>query len=108
MQCVHPFFLRKEQFYVPCGHCVACRIAKSREWSIRLLGELGYWISSCFLTLTYDELHVPLSLKKRDLQLFWKRLRKAFYPRKIKYFSCGEYGDQYGRPHQLSCNCFWC
>lgn len=99
MQCVHPFFLRKEQMYVPCGHCVACRIAKSREWSIRLLGELNYWISACFLTLTYDELHVPLSLKKRDLQLFWKRLRKAVEPRKIKYFSCGEYGETYGRPH---------
>lgn len=99
MQCVHPFYLRKEHMYVPCGHCVACRIAKSREWSIRLLGELNYWISACFLTLTYDELHVPLSLKKRDLQLFWKRLRKVVEPRKIKYFSCGEYGEIYGRPH---------
>ena len=40
-----------------------------------------------------------MSLSKRELQLFWKRLRKDLAPRKIKYFACGEYGDTYGRPH---------
>lgn len=60
---------------------------------------MGYWDHSVFLTLTYDDEHCPLSLSKRELQLFWKRLRKDLAPRKIKYFACGEYGDQYGRPH---------
>lgn len=55
--------------------------------------------TACFLTLTYDEEHCPLSLDKKELQKFWKRLRKAIAPRKIKYFACGEYGDTYGRPH---------
>jgi len=32
----------------------------------------------------------------RDLQLFWKRLRK-FYP--ARYLACGEYGERLGRPH---------
>jgi len=31
--------------------------------------------------------------------MFIKRLRKSISPLKIKYFSCGEYGDQYLRPH---------
>lgn len=99
MQCVHPFWLRKEYMFVPCGSCLGCRIAHSREWSLRLLHELGYWDHAVFLTLTYDEEHCPLSLSKRELQLFWKRLRKELAPRKIKYFACGEYGDTYGRPH---------
>lgn len=85
--------------FVPCGSCLGCRIAHSREWSLRLLHELGYWDHAVFLTLTYDEDHCPRSLSKRELQLFWKRVRRALGDRKIKYFSCGEYGDIYGRPH---------
>lgn len=99
MQCTNPMWLRKEHMFVPCGHCLGCRIAHSREWTVRLLHEMSSHDSCCFLTLTYDEEHCPLSLDKKELQKFWKRLRKAIAPRKIKYFSCGEYGDTYGRPH---------
>lgn len=92
-------FLKSQGFWVPCGKCLGCKIAHSREWTVRLLHEMSSWDSYCFLTLTYDEEHCPFSLSKRELQLFWKRLRKAISPRKLKYFSCGEYGDTYGRPH---------
>lgn len=53
-----------------------------------------------FLTLTYDDQHVPQSygLELRDLQLFLKRLRK-FSPQKIRFYASGEYGDLLGRPH---------
>lgn len=52
-----------------------------------------------FLTLTYDEEHVPSdgSLRPRDAQLFWKKLRKAGFT--FRYFLCGEYGDITARPH---------
>lgn len=55
-----------------------------------------------FLTLTYDEKHVPrapggLSLRFYDIQLFCKRLRKAKY--KLKYIIVGEYGTTTHRPH---------
>lgn len=99
MQCTNPMFLKSQGFYVPCGKCLGCKIAHSREWTVRLMHEMSSWDCYCFLTLTYDEEHVPFSLSKRELQLFWKRLRKAIHPRKLKYFSCGEYGDTYGRPH---------
>jgi len=35
------------------------------------------------------------------LKNFWKRLRKdqAQYGRRLRYFSCGEYGDESERPH---------
>ena len=65
--------------------------------------ELCSWSDACFLTLTYDSEHLPVDagLHKRDLQLFFKRLRKdlAESDRSMKYYACGEYGDKFGRPH---------
>lgn len=56
-----------------------------------------------FITLTYDDEHVPAnySVDVRELQLFNKRLRKSL-PQKIRFFACGEYGDQTLRPHYHS------
>lgn len=55
---------------------------------------------SVFLTLTYNKESIPKdgSLDKRHFQLFMKRLRKQ-HVGKIKFFHCGEYGDELGRPH---------
>ena len=61
-----------------------------------------------FITLTYDDDHVPWSsvtgeqtLIKKDLQNFWKSLRKHFDKQglKLRYFASGEYGDLTQRPH---------
>lgn len=110
MQCLHPFVIKnpnlmvngdmRKTIEVPCGHCVACRIARSREWAVRLLHESEFWDEYCFVTLTYsdDNLVFP-SLVPRDLTLFFKKLRRDLGERKIKYFACGEYGDRFGRPH---------
>lgn len=41
-------------------------------------------------------------LRKRELQLFFKRLRKnisTFTDEKVRYFACGEYGPVHFRPH---------
>lgn len=56
---------------------------------------------SVFLTLTYDDNHLPSggTLVPRDVQLFMKRLRKVLAPRKIRYYFVGEYGDETQRPH---------
>lgn len=55
---------------------------------------------SAFVTLTYDDKHLPElgSLRLRDLQLFMKRLRKV-RPEGLRFFACGEYGDTTKRPH---------
>lgn len=93
---------------VPCGKCIACRINKSKEWSVRLLYEAESHVGAMqFVTLTYDNEHLPLdlSLDKRELQLYFKRLRKDISCEpdlkgvKIKYFACGEYGENFHRPH---------
>jgi hypothetical protein len=58
-----------------------------------------------FVTLTYDEEHLPLDqgLNHEHFQKFMKRLRKYAWRyhdgKKISYYMCGEYGDKFGRPH---------
>ncbi len=68
----------------PCGQCLPCRINKRRVGTYWLMLELFCHDLSCFVTLTYDDEHISEnhSLVKRDVQLFMKRLRKAFEPRK--------------------------
>lgn len=88
---------------VPCGKCLACRISKRKEWTMRCLHELDSHECSIFVTLTYRDDHLPnnSSLKVSDLQKFYKRLRKqlALNGRRIRHFSCGEYGELTQRPH---------
>jgi len=59
--------------------------------------------SSCFLTLTYDDIHLPHhgQLVYRDFQLFLKRLRKRAGT--LRFYMCGEYGEATWRPHFHSC-----
>lgn len=52
-----------------------------------------------FLTLTYNNEHLPLSISRREMQLFIKRLRKSLGSKKIRYVYCGEYGEKNQRPH---------
>ncbi|AXH73504.1 MAG: replication initiator protein [Microviridae sp.] len=82
-----------------CGQCMECRLAYSREWAIRITHEAAMHDRCCFLTLTYDDLSLPRygQLVKRDLQLFFKRLRKSFGS--FRYVACGEYGELKRRPH---------
>lgn len=58
---------------------------------------------NCFITLTYDDDHVPhdYSLNYTHFQKFMKRLRKAVGP--TRFYMCGEYGETYGRPHFHAC-----
>lgn len=53
-----------------------------------------------FATLTYTDASMPVdnSVSPRTLTLFIKRFRKN-NPFKVRYFACGEYGDETHRPH---------
>jgi len=84
-----------------CGQCLPCRINKQREWVARLQLEMLTAPLSCFLTLTYADEYLPAGghLQKRDVQLWLKRVREHFSPRKIRYFLVGEYGEVTFRPH---------
>ena len=106
---------------VPCGQCLGCRLDRSREWAARIVHESTLHEANCFITLTYREpqectlqqikekWHLPDdgSLHKSHYQKFMKRLRKHFKHRTIRYYHCGEYGDELQRPHYHAClfNC---
>lgn len=102
----------KGEINIPCGQCMECRLQYARNWADRCMLEASLHEHNLFLTLTYDEEHVPrnyndegfevLSLVKGDLQKFFKRLRinlERSDKGKIRYFACGEYGDHTMRPH---------
>lgn len=63
--------------------------------------EASQWENNVFVTLTYDDEHLPedQGLDVRDFQLFAKRLRKARAGDRVRYFHCGEYGEMGNRPH---------
>lgn len=91
--------LRREPIVVPCGQCIGCRLERSRQWALRCMHEASLHRRNCFVTLTYDDDHLPGdgSLDVRHWQLFAKRVRNRVGP--FRFFHCGEYGDLYGRPH---------
>jgi len=122
MQCLNPVTVKDGSGLdvpVPCGKCPTCVKRSASSWSFRLMEEYKVSDSAWFLTLTYNTDHVPISRKgfmnldSRDLQLFFKRLRKAHggasydmharkigkMPKPIKYFAVGEYGSETFRPH---------
>lgn len=108
MECVNKILISRQPplppVKVPCGQCIACRLNRASSWAVRLMHEKRTSADSYFLTLTYDEEHLPRvgeysTLVKHDVQRFLKRLRKAIAPIKLRYYLCGEYGETYGRCH---------
>lgn len=111
---------------LPCGTCLGCRTSHATAWARRAQHEASTWEHNSFLTLTYDDAHLPSDrgLRPDDLTRFLKRLRarhsrvhadSAKRIRKkyrgmgrhilssplggLRYIGSGEYGETYGRPH---------
>lgn len=119
MLCRYPIYNKTVGGITRCGQCLHCRIHKRREKVARfILESWNYDIKEClFVTLTYDESHLPLDyvcpstgeffaspggvLNPRQFQLFCERLRERCRRRgiKIRYFGVGEYGEKTARPH---------
>lgn len=97
--CKKPFV--KQGLAFGCGQCLPCRIKKKRIWTHRIMLEATQHGDNCFLTLTYNDEHLPAdkSLNPKHVQDFLKRLRRRIEPRKIRYFAVGEYGETTHRPH---------
>lgn len=117
-------------YYFPagCGKCLPCLMRRKAQWSFRIQAEARNAFSAYFVTLTYDDRHVPigdckLSGNKLDHKLFIQNLRtleneKVLLTRKLgsseelsrkllsikedqplKYYGVIEYGDRFARPH---------
>lgn len=103
MKCTKPFAKKGIRF--GCGQCMPCRIDRARLWTARIILESRLHDDNCFVTLTYDPEHYPPdgSLRKREVQLFLKKLRRRYPARTIRFFAVGEYGDDTQRAHYHLC-----
>lgn len=86
---------------VSCGKCLECLQQKSYEWAFRICDECRKYERNAFVTLTYDDEHLPAdkSVSRREVQLFMKRFRQSVAPLRVRFFACGEYGKKRQRPH---------
>lgn len=66
------------QLTLACGQCAGCRLEKSRQWAIRCIHEAKQHKHNCFITLTYNNEHLPedQQLVKQHATRFMKRLRE--------------------------------
>lgn len=101
---------------IPCGQCIECRLQRSRQWADRCVLEQQYHEQSLFVTLTYDDDHLPVNevitpdgeivivgtLVKEHMSKFMKALRQEYaykHDNQLRFFGCGEYGSETMRPH---------
>lgn len=84
---------------LPCGKCISCRMNKAKEWAVRCTLESLDHENNYFITLTYDDDHLPgdYKLHREHLRQFFKYLYNRGY--QFRYFGCGEYGGKTKRPH---------
>jgi len=99
-----------------------CKVNHSQDWTFRIEQEQKHATTAHFITLTYSENEITRNdsghgvLVKTDVQKFLKRLRKSIttyeqavgnhlkfsqamrFPA-VKYYLCGEYGEESYRPH---------
>lgn len=116
----------KEYQKIPCLQCSGCIERNSREWAIRCMFEKALWKENYFITLTYDDDHIPIApeelkdtrngvtyvndgswidntLIPKDAKDFIDDIRDHYRYHYghigIRYFGCGEYGSQTQRCH---------
>jgi len=119
-----------ERLTFSCGRCIGCKLKNSKTWAIRCMHEASLHTHNSFLTLTYNQqalenntTQTPAgpSLNLHDFQNFVKKVRKALHKKKrrtppastkylesnllknLRYYHCGEYGEQFQRPHFHAC-----
>lgn len=115
--------------YIKCRKCTECKTAYASEWSVRCAHEFQIRKIASFITLTVDDTKTNLFTTEKNLKHYCKRcvngnryiqypinytlckgmlldelkrMRDNIYKKtgiKIRYFGCGEYGEQNDRPH---------
>lgn len=113
-------FGTQHAFFRRCNKCDDCRAFRKKQWTGRILAENMLWNESAFVTLTYDDDHVPPDLQTgyKDVQKWIKRLRQnakrkipethtyfdqtklsVTLPECFRYYAAGELGPLNDRPH---------
>lgn len=94
------------QLQLACHQCIGCKLDHGRMWAVRCMHEAQLHKDNSYITLTYSPENLPAGgvLVKEHFQKFMKRVRRRFPrdkedPDQIRYYYCGEYGEERGRPH---------
>lgn len=107
----------KRIYPIACQQCISCRLNYSRDKATQMMLETKEHPEneSWFITVTYNDEHLPhyttkmiledeykkitgISLDKTNFQTFWKRVNKR-YGKGVKKVYVGEYGSLTNRPH---------
>lgn len=111
MDCIQPKGIANpktgKSIRVRCGKCLPCKQLRAGMWTIRLTEHIKQYQQNenHFVTLTLADENLTWgygdqpTLSKRDVQLFFKKLRKMLEPARITYYAVGEYGEKHKRPH---------
>lgn len=109
-----------QEMEVGCGSCLGCRVDHRLMWSIRIVHEAAmheYNFGNSWATLTYRDPSACTTKQYKNghhidshgqlipshVSKFIRSLRDANKDHKIRYFYCGEYGDENQRPHYHVC-----
>lgn len=114
MACDFPFYVQnpgakvpgvpyEDRVPVPCGRCPSCLARRVAIWSARLQIHARDFAEQHFVTLDYAHPALDdkgrMTLVKKHLQHFFKRLRKSMKGARLAYYAVGEYGTLRWRPH---------
>lgn len=98
--CIKPYTNAAGQAF-GCGQCLPCRFNSRRVWTHRLILESKQHEHNAFITLTYDDNHLPAggSLDPKECRYWLDRMRKRVGYSSLRFYLVGEYGDLSFRPH---------
>ena len=75
MKCLNPTVVKHPhyafKFLAPCGKCVCCQERKRKEWVFRMEEESKVNDWTAFVTLTYDDEHLPFSSFGDSINLYF-------------------------------------
>lgn len=75
MKCETPLWIKQNNLQkgvdVPCGKCIPCLENRRAVWTFRIMQELEVAETARFVTLTYDEKHLPWINEKAKIGTIW-------------------------------------
>ena len=90
------------EILVPCGQCIGCKLDRSLEWATRISHEASSYSKSSFVTLTYEDLHLPLIIHSAKRRSGLSETSAVLLRSPLRYYLCGEYGSRLNAPIIIS------
>jgi len=71
MKCTNQLIIKGKE--IPCGGCLNCLENRRAVWTFRIIQELDVAETARFVTLTYDEKHLPWINEKGTIGTIWPK-----------------------------------